>query len=79
MDEVVLLKKVGVMVLGLLGLLGISEGNEILNFNKMFKRSKIGVFGEVKGFGIIVEYLYKLNWKNVFVFNMKCLINLVRY
>lgn len=78
-EEVLLLKKVGVMMKGLEGLLGIGENIEVWMF-KNFGRSRIGIFREVKlGFNIIIEYLYKLNWKNVLVFNMKCFINLVKY
>lgn len=79
MDEVALLKKAGASAPGLSGLPGISEGNETLKSNKTFKRSKTGLSGEVKGSGITVEHLHKLNRKNVSAFNMKRLINLVRY
>jgi len=79
MDEVALLKKAGATAPGLTGLPGIGERNETLKSSKTFKRSKTGVSGEVKGSGLTVEHLHKLNRKNVSAFNMKRLINLVRY
>lgn len=80
MDEVAMLKRAGATAPGLTGLSGIRESMKKLKHEKTLKRTKPGASGEIReGSGITVEHLHKLNRKNVSAFNMKRLINMVRY
>nr|XP_024379968.1 mechanosensitive ion channel protein 5-like isoform X2 [Physcomitrium patens] len=78
-EEVSLLKKAGATTKGLEGLPGIGENTEA-RMSKNLGRSRTGISREVKpGSNITIEHLHKLNRKNVSVFNMKRLINLVKH
>ncbi|KAG0610640.1 hypothetical protein M758_7G080700 [Ceratodon purpureus] len=80
-DEVAMLKRAGATAPGLTGLPGIMESRQSLKpVSGKLKGSSKPVSGEVKpGSGITVEHLHKLNRKNVSAFNMKRLVNMVRY
>lgn len=79
MDEVALLRKAGATAPGLIGLSG-DPRSATFKSQKTMKRSKTFVSGDVKaGSEISVQHLHKMNRKNVSAWNMKRLINLVKY
>lgn len=79
MDEVALLRKAGATAPGLIGLSG-DPRSATFKSQKTMKRSKTFASGDVKaGSGISVQHLHKMNRKNVSAWNMKRLINLVKY
>ena len=79
MDEVALLRKAGATAPGLIGLSG-DPRSATFKSQKTMKRSKTFASGEVKARSAIsVQHLHKMNRKNVSAWNMKRLINLVKY
>lgn len=81
MEEVALLRKAGATAPGLVGLGDpMASRSGKLKAQNTLSRSKSLASGEIKpGSGISVQHLHKLNQKNVSAWNMKRLINMVKF